>query len=377
MSQQSAALRAFLDGRVPLLDAADEAAMSVSDFLDLVERARHAGGPVTTADLVADGPDGAPERRPDLSVVVPMYNEEGNLPELLTRLVATLESLGTYEIVFVDDCSHDRSKELVLEARRSNPNVKLVELARNFGHQSALAAGLDHTTGRGVVLMDADLQDPPEVIPQFVERWNEGFQVVYAVREKRKEGPILRACFFLFYRLLQRISEIDLPLDSGDFCLMDRAVVDALDELPETNRFLRGLRGWVGFSQVGVHYERAERLSGDTKYSIRDRVKFAVDGLLSFSNVPLRLASLTGFLGVVAAILYLGVAVVAKVSGGEVPRGWTSIIFVQLIIGGVQLMIMGVMGEYLARTYQETKRRPLYTLRTFHGGPTSEGASRG
>lgn len=365
-------MRAFLAGDVTLLDAADQAGLSLSAFLDLVERARRA-----EAGTALDPVDPGPADPPEISAIVPMYNEEGNLNALLERLVPVLESVGTYEVVFVDDCSADRSREMVMEARAANPNVKLVELARNFGHQSALSAGLDHASGRCVVLMDADLQDPPEVLPEFVAKWREGFDVVYAVREKRKEGPILRACFFLFYRLLQRISEISLPLDSGDFALMDRRVVDALRELPETNRFLRGLRGWVGFRQIGVHYERAERLSGETKYSVRDRVKFAVDGLLSFSNVPLRLASFTGFLGVIAALIYLLVAVVAKLHGGEVPKGWTSIIFVQLIIGGVQLMIMGVMGEYLARTYQETKRRPLYVLRGAHGVEHLDEVSRG
>ena len=362
---QSAALRAFLAGDLSVLDAADAAGLTPAALLDLADRVRAAD---------AAGP---PVPTPEISVVVPVFNEEGNLGPLIERLTPVLAAIGTYEIVFIDDCSTDRSRELVLEARAVDPCVKLVALARNFGHQGALSAGLDHALGRSVVLMDADLQDPPELLTELAAKWREGFDVVYAVREKRKEGPLLRACFFVFYRLLQRISEIDLPLDSGDFCLMDRKVVDALRALPEANRFLRGLRGWVGFRQVGVHYERDARLSGETKYTVRSRLRFAVDGLLSFSNVPLRLASLGGFLATMAAVVYLGVAVVAKVHGGSVPQGWTSIIFVQLIVGGIQLIMMGVSGEYLARTYQETKRRPGYVLGATHGARHVDEARRG
>ncbi|HWJ97908.1 MAG TPA: glycosyltransferase family 2 protein, partial [Acidimicrobiales bacterium] len=342
-----------------VLDAAEQADLSVTGFLDLLER-MHA------ADAAADASEAFGEP-PEISVVVPMYNEEGNLVPLLAELVPVLESVGTYEVVFIDDCSTDRSRAVVLEQRALNPNVKLVELARNFGHQGALSAGFDHATGNAVVLMDADLQDPPSVLPEMIERWRAGYEVVYAVREKRKEGPVLRASFFLFYRILQRISEIDLPLDSGDFCLMDRKVVDAIRNLPESNRFLRGLRGWVGFRQVGVTYDRPARLTGETKYSIRSRVRLAIDGLLSFSDVPLRLASFAGFLTTMAAVAYLLIAVGTYLVGGEVVKGWTSIIFVQLILGGVQLMILGVAGEYVSRIYQESKRRPPYVLRTTHG----------
>jgi len=314
---------------------------------------------------------------PDLSVVVPMFNEEGNVGPLLAELVPVLEPLGSYEIVFIDDRSTDRSREVVREAAATNPNVVLVELARNFGHQGALTAGFDQARGRAVILMDADLQDPPSVLPELVARWREGYEVVYAVREARKEGVLLRASFHVFYRLLARISEVQLPVDSGDFCLMDRRVVDAVRALPEANRFLRGLRGWVGFRQIGVTYERAARLSGETKYSIRGRVRFALDGLLSFSDVPLRIASFAGFLTTAAALVYLAVAVVAKVVGGEVVKGWTSIIFVQLAVGGIQLMMLGVIGEYVSRVYLETKRRPPYVISTVHRSSVEPGGRRG
>ena len=360
---ERAALRAFAAGELTALDAAEHAQLPVSGFLDLVERMR-------AADAARPGPAGAsaPDAPPpDLSVVVPVLDEEGNIGPLLGELVPVLESLGTYEVVIVDDGSTDGSRSVVLEHRAHNPNIKLVELARNFGHQGALAAGFDHAAGRAVVFMDADLQDPPSVLPEMVERWKEGYEVVYAVREKRKEGPVLRACFAAFYRILRRISEIDLPLDSGDFCLMDRTVVDAVRALPEANRFLRGLRGWVGFKQIGVPYERAARRTGTSKYSMGGRVRFAVDGLLSFSDVPLRLASFAGFLTMLAAAAYLLVAVTTYLVGGEVVKGWTSTILVQLTLGGVQLMILGVVGEYVSRIYQETKRRPAYVLRAAHG----------
>lgn len=353
------ALRGFAAGELGAVDAAEQAGLSASAFLDLVER-------VQAADAVRRGA-GEPSPPPDVSVVVPVFDEEGNLVPLLEELVPALESVGTYEIVFVDDGSTDRSRSVILGQRSLNPNIKLVELARNFGHQGALTAGLDHATGRSVVLMDADLQDPPSLVPQLVARWQEGYEVVYAVRQDRKEGPILRACFAAFYRILRRASSIDLPLDSGDFCLMDRRVVDAVRDLPESNRFLRGLRGWVGFRQVGVPYERAARLTGDTKYSVRSRVRFAVDGLLAFSDVPLRLASVAGFVTMLAALLYFLVAVGTYLVGGEVVKGWTSTILVQLVLGGVQLMILGVVGEYLTRIYQEGKRRPAYVLRATHG----------
>ncbi|MGN6692900.1 MAG: glycosyltransferase family 2 protein, partial [Aquihabitans sp.] len=242
-----------------------------------------------------------------------------------------------------------------------------VELTRNFGHQGALSAGLDHASGEAVVLMDADLQDPPSVVTAMVERWREGYEVVYAVREKRKEGPILRGSFFLFYRLMRRISEVDLPLDSGDFCLMDRTVVDAISALPESNRLIRGLRGWVGFRQVGVTYERAARHAGATKYSIRSRVRFAVDGLVSFSDVPVRLASFAGFLALVAALVSVAVAGAAHLLGSDGIDGAFAAVFLPLLVGGVVLLGIGVLGEYVARIYQEAKRRPPYVLRATHG----------
>lgn len=360
---ESLAVRSFRAGVLSAPDAADRAGLGLSAFLDLVDRT-HAAEAARDEFLETDRGVDVPE----LSVVVPMFNEEDNVGPLLAELIPVLETLGTYEIIFIDDCSTDGSVAAVLEARSTNPAIKLIELARNFGHQGALTAGFDHARGRAVILMDADLQDPPSVLPELVARWREGYEVVYAVREARKEGVMLRACFHVFYRLLNRISNVRLPVDSGDFSLMDRRVVDAVRALPESGRFLRGLRGWVGFRQIGVHYNRGVRHSGETKYSIKSRVRFAVDGLLSFSDVPLRLASFMGILTTAAAVIYLAVAVLAKVVGGSVVKGWTSIIFVQLAIGGITLTMLGVIGEYLARVHQEAKRRPPYVLRRIHDG---------
>jgi dolichol-phosphate mannosyltransferase len=302
-----------------------------------------------------------------LSVVIPVLDEEDNLPELHRALTEVLSGLGTYEIVFVDDGSEDSSAEIVLDLAERDPSVKLVRFSRNFGHQAALSAGLDHAAGQAVVFMDADLQDPPQLLVELVEQWQAGGEVVYAIRTKRQAPPLKRAAYFLFYRLFQRLAEMDVPLDSGAFCLMDRRVADAIRSLPERNRFLPGLRSWVGFRQVGVPYDRPERRAGEAKYTTRRLVKLALDGLLSFSSFPLRLASYLGFFTSALGVLYTLFAVFARLFVGELPAGWTSTIAILLTVSGVQLIMTGVLGEYLARTYEETKGRPLYVVRDAHG----------
>jgi dolichol-phosphate mannosyltransferase len=364
---ESEALRGFLAGDVTVVDAADAAGLTPSAFLDLVERTQAAERAVVADE---DDPAGRAEA-PEISVVVPVYNEEDNLDPLLAELLPVLATIGSYQVVFVDDGSTDRSRQIVLGHRDANPSIELVELARNFGHQAALTAGIDAARGRCVVLMDADLQDPPNVLPELVSRWRDGYDVVFAIRHKRKEGVFKRASYCLFYRLLRRLADVELPVDSGDFCLMDRKVVDALRRLPESSRFLRGLRGWLGFRQVGVPYERSARHAGEPKYTTRKLVKLAVDGLLSFSTTPLRLASLMGFLTTLAALCYLLWAVAARLFVGDVPPGWTSIVFVLLILGGIQLTVIGVLGEYLALVYRETKRRPPYVVGAVHGADQS------
>jgi glycosyltransferase involved in cell wall biosynthesis len=299
------------------------------------------------------------------SLVLPILNEEGNIPELYRRLKAVMDELGeSYELVFVDDGSRDRSLELMRELQRQDPeHVCAVVLSRNFGHQRAVSAGLDYARGQAVIVMDADLQDPPEVLPQFVGKWQEGFQVVYAVREKRKESWLKRAAYRSFYLVLRSVSRIDIPLDSGDFCLMDRCVVDAVTSLPERNRFVRGLRSWVGFRQLGLAYERDARHAGKPKYSFRRLVSLALDGMISFSYLPLRLATLLGFgvsaLSLMAATYY----VIKRLTVGIGPAGFATLVVLMSFLGGVQLITIGVIGEYIGHVLDEVKGRPTYVVR--------------
>jgi glycosyltransferase involved in cell wall biosynthesis len=268
----------------------------------------------SSSRLEASTPEASSSRleasTPGVSVVIPVYNEQENLPILYERLTTVLKSAEPdYEIVFVDDGSRDRSLELLHGMENSDPHVCVVELARNFGHQVAISAGLDHARGRGVIIMDADLQDPPEVIPQFIAKWREGHDVVYAIREQRKENWFKRTAYAVFYRLLQRIANIRIPLDAGDFCIMDRRVVDVLVEMPERNRFVRGIRSWIGLDQVGLAYERQARYAGRPKFTFSRLLYLALDGLVSFSYVPLRMITMVGFgvslLSILLAIYYL------------------------------------------------------------------------
>lgn len=298
----------------------------------------------------------------EISVVVPVFNEQENLPELYRRLTETLSSLGSYEILFINDGSTDKTREIISKFHETESRIRLINFSRNFGHQAAITAGIDHSLGRAVILIDADLQDPPELLSEMIKLWRAGNEVVYAVRQKRKEFFLKRVAYFVFYRILQFISNIDIPLDSGDFCLMDRTVVKQIKNLPERNRFLRGLRCWVGFKQVALPYEREARHAGTTKYTFRKLVRLALDGIVSFSSFPLRLAAYIGFLTFTLSIIYLLFAVIAHFVGNP-PPGWTSIIAVVLLIGGIQLTILGIIGEYIARIYEESKQRPTYIVR--------------
>ncbi len=300
---------------------------------------------------------------PELSVVVPLYNERENVHELHCRLSKTLANLGiTYEIVFVNDGSCDETPSLIDALQREDPHLTIVHLSRNFGHQPAVTAGLDRAFGRGVIVMDGDLQDPPEVIPQFLDKWRSGWDVVYAVRTRRKEGVLKRSAYFLFYRLLNAISDLNIPPDSGDFCLMDRKVVKALKNLPERARFVRGLRTFVGFRQTGLNYERGARAAGKPKYTFSDLVRLAVDGLVSFSSYPLRLVTYTGVLAGLAALLLIAWILYDAVVGKTAPRGWASTCAIVLLLGSVQLICLGIIGEYVRLIFLESKGRPTYVI---------------
>ena len=301
--------------------------------------------------------------------MIPVFNERESLPELHRRLTAVIDGLdGEAEILFVDDCSYDGSYELLQELQRADPRVKVIRFARNFGHQVAITAGLDHADGDAVVVMDADLQDPPEVVLDLVARWQEGYEVVYAVRELREgESWLKRMTAAWYYRLLRRIANIDMPLDAGDFRLVDRAALDAFRSMRERSRYVRGMFSWVGFRQVGVPYKRPERFAGDPKYSYRKSLRLAADGLISFSNAPLRLALYGGFLFSTLAFLVGIFAIVANLAGAFTVPGWSSILVVVAFLGGVQLTLMGMLGLYVSRIYEEVKARPLYLIREAHG----------
>jgi dolichol-phosphate mannosyltransferase len=299
----------------------------------------------------------------EISVVIPLHDEEENLGELHRRLSLVLGSMGDpYEIVFVNDGSRDATPRLLDELSARDPAVVPVHLSRNFGHQPAVSAGLDHARGRAIIVMDGDLQDPPEVLPQFVQLWRTGNDVVYAVRQKRKEGPLKRVAYHVFYRILRTISEIDIPLDSGDFCLMDRRVADALRELPERYRFIRGLRTYVGFRQVGLAYERAARSEGRPKYTLRALVKLALDGLVSFSSQPLRMVTQFGLLTAVFSVLGTGWVLFDAWVNHTAPRGWASLLMVILFMGSVQMISLGIIGEYIRLIFLESKGRPSYIV---------------
>lgn len=299
-----------------------------------------------------------------LSIAIPLHNEESVLPELLRRSLAVLDELpgGPHELLFVDDGSTDRSAAVVLQTAQHEPRIVLVELSRNFGHQAALTAALDHVTGDAVVIMDGDLQDTPEAIPTLVQRFHEGFDVVYAARTGRKEAWPLRLCYFLFYRLMAKLSDIRLPLDTGDFGLMSRRVVDEIRRLPEHHRYLRGLRSWVGYRQTGVEVERSERHSGKSKYGFLRLLKLAADGLFAFSIVPIRAAALLGVIAVSASALFGVYAVVQKIAFHKSPQGFTALLLLITFLSGVLLFFLGVIGEYVGRIYEETKRRPNFIV---------------
>ena len=301
-----------------------------------------------------------------LSVAIPVYNEESVLPELHRRLKSVLDELpgGPHEIVFVDDGSTDGTREILAALAVSDTRVKAVLLSRNFGHQAALSAALDHVTGDAVVLMDGDLQDTPETIFRFVEQHQRGFDVVYAVREKRKESWWLKSCYAAAYKVIHNLSEMKLPQGSGDFALLSRRVVDRIRNMPERHRYLRGLRYWVGYRQTGITVERDARHSGESKYSLPKLFKLAFDGIFSFSVKPLRAAAFCGMITIGASLAFALYSVFAHLFLGGSPTGFTALICAVTLLAGMQMLFLGVIGEYVGRVYEQVKLRPMYVVDT-------------
>jgi polyisoprenyl-phosphate glycosyltransferase len=303
--------------------------------------------------------------RPRYSIVAPIYNEEGNIQKLYDRITAVMDSTGeTWELVTVNDGSRDRSAELLEELSKKDHRVKMVNFARNFGHQLAVTAGLHYTSGEAMVIIDADLQDPPELILEMIERWKAGYQVVYAVRQERKgESWFKLFTAKLFYRMIDRLTEVNIPLDTGDFRLMDRHVVDALNSMPEHNRFIRGLTSWIGFKQTGVTYVREAREWGETKYPFKKMVKFAMDAVTGFSYFPLQIMIYVSFvLGVLAVLSVPIIAILRLILGFQFLGGQVTNIVLLLLLSSFQLFFLFVMGQYVARIYDETRGRPLYIV---------------
>jgi glycosyltransferase involved in cell wall biosynthesis len=300
------------------------------------------------------------------SIVVPVYNEEEVIHETYRRLTDVMKSTGeTYELLFVNDGSRDKTVQII--KRFNDPNVVLLDFSRNFGHQIAITAGMDHSKGRAVVVIDADLQDPPELILEMIEKWRQGYDVVYAKRTKRKgETFFKKYTAKLFYRFLHSMTDIDIPLDTGDFRLIDRKVCDQMNSLQEKNRFVRGLVSWVGFKQTAMEYERDERLAGESKYPLKKMLKLSMDGITSFSYKPLKLASFAGIALSGIGFVYLLVVLYLKMFTNATVTGWSSLIVIQLLFNGFILFILGITGEYIGRIYDESKHRPLYIVQEIY-----------
>src|SRR5215213_5976398 len=304
-------------------------------------------------------------KQKSVAIVIPCYNEEGNLRETHRRVSEAVARAGLgYEIVYVDDGSYDSTPEMLRELQAEDPHVRVVYLSRNFGHQFAVTAGLAHARGDAVAIVDADLQDPPEVVLEMIRRWQEGYDVVYGVRTDREGETLFKLLTArLFYRLIRWLSETEIPLDTGDFRLLDRKVVDAIVAMPERDRFLRGMVSWAGFRQVGLPYRRAPRFAGQTKYPLSKMVRFAFDGIVSFSVKPLRLSTLMGFVSAGMALFAILYALAMRLFTQRWVTGWTALIIAILFLGGAQLISLGIIGEYVGRLYGEDKRRPLYLVR--------------
>lgn len=317
--------------------------------------------------------------RPKYSLIIPIYNEEEILPEMYRRVATVMDQMdGEVELILVNDGSRDRSLALLRDFHEQDPRICYLSLARNFGHQIAVTAGLNFVRGDAIIVLDADLQDPPELIPQLVEKWQQGYQVVYAQRtQRRKEGWFKRLPAYLFYRLMQRLADVEIPIDTGDFCLMDRRVVDVLNSMPERNRYIRGLRSWVGLPQTFIHFERDPRFAGEVKYTFRKSLSLAATGLVTFSRVPLRLSTYVGLLAAAIAVLMAILVLYWRVFVPDSPlTGFATIMIAVFFLGAVQLVSIGILGEYVGRIYEEVKGRPLYVLSEVAGFADEPAAKR-
>ncbi|MEM7344091.1 MAG: glycosyltransferase family 2 protein [Chloroflexota bacterium] len=295
------------------------------------------------------------------SIVAPCYNEEGNMHELYRRIKEVMDQTGeTWELVLINDGSKDRTPQLMRELHATDSRVHYIDFARNFGHQVAVTAGMDYAQGEAVILIDSDLQDPPELILEMIEKWQDNYQVVYAVRTERKgESWFKLTTAKLFYRIIYRITDVDIPLDTGDFRLMDRKVVDMMKSMPEHHRFIRGMTSWVGFNQTGVYYTREERFAGETHYPLNRMIKFASDAITGFSYFPLQIATYAGFIIATISSFFIIAVIITRLSGVHAFEGQATTLIMVLFLGGVQLISLGIIGEYLGRIYDEVKGRPL------------------
>ena len=307
---------------------------------------------------------------PKYSLIIPIYNEEETIPELYRRVSDVMDSLDdSVELILINDGSGDRSLKLMRELQERDARVCYISFARNFGHQAAVTAGLNFARGQVIVVLDADLQDPPELIPKMIESWQAGYHVVYAQRTKRKkESWFKRLTAYVFYRLLRRLADVDIPADTGDFCLMDRQVVDVLNSMPERNRYIRGLRAWIGFRQTAVKFERDPRFAGEVKYTFKKSLALAINSLVSFSKIPLRLSTYLGLFSALIALLMALLVLYWRLQQPDSPvTGLATILIAVFFLGSVQLISIGILGEYIGRIYEEVKGRPAYTIAEIAG----------
>ena len=299
------------------------------------------------------------------SVILPVYNEQENINSLYKRVVKVLADLKKeYEVIFINDGSHDRTRNILEDLHRKTSNIKIINFSRNFGHQTAVTAGLDFASGEQVAILDADLQDPPEILPKFFAKLEDGYDVVYAIRKKRKENIFKRIAYSFFYKILHSIASVDIPLDSGDFCVLSQRMVKTINSFPERNRFIRGLRSWAGFKQIGLEYEREKRFAGESKYGIKKLFKLSFDGIFSFSFIPLQIMFVLGSVSLFLSIMGIFWAIYMKfftTAYNQVPGFATTTILI-MFVGGLQLFSIGIMGEYLRRVYDEVKQRPQYII---------------